>query len=78
MKLTNFNLWGKLNNHLHLMPHVCVRRFDMIGTVGKFLETKQGLNEEKVLCCLLSCLLLWLVLPYTKTTILRIKYHIDS
>ena len=43
MKLTNFNLWGKLNNHLHLMPHVCVRRFDMMGTVGNFLETKQGL-----------------------------------
>ena len=43
MKLTNFNLWGKLNNHLHLMPHVCVRRFDMMGIVQKKLETKQGL-----------------------------------
>ena len=27
------------------MPHVCIRRFDVIGTVEKNLATKQGLNE---------------------------------
>ena len=27
---------------LYLMLHVCVRRFDIIGTVQKILETKQG------------------------------------
>ena len=26
------------------MFHACVRRFDVTGTVGKFLGTKQGLN----------------------------------
>ena len=27
------------------MHHVCIRRFDVIGTVEKKLATKQGLNE---------------------------------
>ena len=26
------------------MLHACVRRFDVTDTVGKFLETKQGLS----------------------------------
>ena len=30
---------------LHLMFYVCVRRFDVTGTVGKFLGTKQGLTH---------------------------------
>ena len=27
---------------LHLMLHVCVRRFDVMSTVGNFLGTKHG------------------------------------
>ena len=27
------------------MLHECVRRFDLMGTTGKFLRTKQGLNR---------------------------------
>ena len=28
------------------MSHACVRRFNVTGTVGIFLETKQGLSES--------------------------------
>ena len=31
---------------LHLMLHACVRRFDVTGTVGNFLGTKQGLRKK--------------------------------
>ena len=29
---------------MHLMLHACVRRFDMMSTLGKKLEIKQGPN----------------------------------
>ena len=34
---------------LHLMLHACVQKFDVMGTVEIFLETKQGLNEASSL-----------------------------
>ena len=32
------------------MLHTCVRRFDVTGTVGKILATKQGHNHVKLYC----------------------------
>ena len=33
------------------MLHVCIRRFDVTGTVQNFLETKQGLISSAVDAC---------------------------
>jgi len=30
------------------MLHICIRRFDVMGTVAKFLETKHGLCDKRL------------------------------